>query len=86
MTKLGKYEILEELGRGGFGIVYKARDLSLDRMVALKVLHPQLSVDPGFLEHFQREARSLAQVNHANVVTIYEIGEGQGRVDRKSVV
>ena len=80
MTQLGKYDILEELGRGGFGIVYKARDLSLDRVVALKVLHPQLTVDPRFLERFRKEARALARVNHRNVVTIYEIGEVEGWV------
>jgi len=80
MTQLGKYDILEELGRGGFGIVYKARDLSLDRVVALKVLHPQLTVDPSFLERFRKEARALARVNHPNVVTIHEIGELEGRV------
>jgi eukaryotic-like serine/threonine-protein kinase len=80
MTQLGKYEILEEIGRGGFGVVYKARDLSLERDVALKVLHPQLTVDLNFLERFRKEARTLAKINHPNVVTVYEIGEVEGRV------
>ena len=80
MAQLGKYEILEEIGRGGFGVVYKSRDLSLDRIVALKVLHPQLTVDPGFLTRFSKEAQALARINHVNVVTIYEIGEIEGKL------
>jgi serine/threonine protein kinase len=80
MAQLGKYDILEEIGRGGFGVVYKARDLSLERVVALKVLHPQLTVDPRFIENFHREARNLARINHPNVVTVHEIGEEDGRL------
>ena len=80
MTQLGKYEILKEIGRGGFGVVYKARDHSLDRIVALKVLHPQLTVDPGFITRFHKEAQALARINHPNVVTVYEIGEINGKV------
>jgi phosphate/phosphite/phosphonate ABC transporter binding protein len=79
MTQLGKYEIIKEIGRGGFGVVYKARDLSLDRIVTLKVLHPQLTVDPKFIANFKREARNLAKVENPNIVTIYEIGEAEGR-------
>jgi len=60
--------------------VYKARDSSLDRLVALKVLHPQLTVDSSFLERFRKEARDLARINHPNVVTIFEIGEVEGKV------
>ncbi|OQA21226.1 MAG: Serine/threonine-protein kinase StkP [Chloroflexi bacterium ADurb.Bin360] len=78
--RLGKYEIISELGRGGFGIVYKAKDTTLDRIVALKVLHPQLSTDEKFIQFFQREARSLAKIDHPNVVTIHEIGEINGQV------
>ena len=80
MKQLGKYEILEELGKGGFGIVYQARDLHLGRLIALKVLHPQLTVEANFVDRFRREACALAQVNHPNVVTIYEIGEEAGRI------
>jgi len=80
MTQLGKYDILEEIGRGGFGIVYKARDTSLNRLVALKVLHPQLTVDTRFIENFKREARNLAKINHNKVVTVYEIAEQDGRM------
>lgn len=78
--QLGKYDLREELGQGGFGIVYKAKDLTLDRLVALKVLHPQLTVDPRFIENFKREARLMAKVTKANVVSIYEIGEVDGRI------
>jgi eukaryotic-like serine/threonine-protein kinase len=80
MTQLGKYDILEELGRGGFGVVYKARDFSLERLVALKVLHPQLTVNAQFLARFRKEAQTLARINHPNVVTIHEIGEAEGKV------
>ena len=62
--QIGKYQILNELGRGSFGIVYKAKDTTLDRIVALKVLHPQLSTDEKFVQFFQREARSLAKIDH----------------------
>ena len=78
--QLGKFEILEELGRGGFGIVYKANDLSLGREVALKVLHPQLAADLDFVERFRREARLLARLEHSNIVPIYEFDEIEGRL------
>ena len=77
---LGKYEILEELGRGGFATVYRARDLTLERDLALKVLHPQLLTDPSFVERFQREARTLAGLRHPHIVTIYEVGEVAGQL------
>jgi len=80
MKQLGKYEILKEIGRGGFGIVYKTRDRSLDRLVALKVLHPQLTVDPKFIKNFKSEAQKLAQVDHPNVVSVHEINEVEGKL------
>jgi len=80
MTTLGKYELHEELGRGGFGTVYRAVDTTLGREVALKVLHPQLTVDPDFLEKFRNEARVIASLDSPNIVTIYEMGEADGRV------
>jgi serine/threonine-protein kinase len=58
--RIGKYEILEEIGRGGFAVVYKARDPDLDRVVALKVLAPHLTWDPTFAERFRREAQATA--------------------------
>jgi len=78
--EIGKYEILGELGKGGFGVVYKAKDTTLDRIVALKVLHSQLTFDDHFVQYFEREARSLAKIDHPNVVTIYEIGKHDGQV------
>ena len=77
---LGKYRILEELGRGGFATVYRAEDTTLGREVALKILHPQLLTDPGWVERFHREARAIAQLRHPHIVTIYEIGEAEGRL------
>lgn len=78
--QLGKYELIEQLGQGGFGIVYKAEDPTLGRLVALKVLHPQLTVDPRFIGNFKREARLMAMVSNSNVVSIHEIGEVDGRI------
>jgi serine/threonine-protein kinase len=78
--KLGKYKILEELGRGGFAVVYKAHDPGLNRVVALKVLHPYWSNDPGFVTRFQREAQSAAGLDHPHIVTVYETGEAEGQL------
>jgi eukaryotic-like serine/threonine-protein kinase len=69
---IGKYEILEELGRGGFAVVYKARDVELDRIVALKVLHPERSYDPGFVARFKQEARAVARLRHPHIVTVFD--------------
>jgi hypothetical protein len=79
MTRLGKYEILEEIGRGAFAAVYKARDTELDRDVALKVLHPQLTTDPKFIQGFRREARTAARLQHPHIVTVHEVGEDAGQ-------
>ncbi len=72
------YELLHELGSGGFGRVYLVRDLALEREVALKVLHPYLTADPAVVERFRREARTAAQVMHANIVNTYDIGRRAG--------
>ena len=74
-TRLGPYEILNPLGAGGMGEVYRARDTRLDREVAIKVLPAQLSSDPERLSRFEREARSASALNHPNVVTIYDVGQ-----------
>ena len=72
------YELLAEIGAGGFGRVYRVRDLHLERMVALKVLHPSLIQDPGVIERFRREAQLAARVTHPHIVSIYEIGSRSG--------
>jgi predicted Ser/Thr protein kinase len=72
-------EILEVLGAGGMGVVYKARQINLDRMVALKILAPHSDNDPAFAERFTREARALARLSHPNIVGIYDFGQSNGR-------
>jgi predicted Ser/Thr protein kinase len=67
-------EILELLGRGGMGIVYKARQKQLGRIVALKILSPTVAQDPAFAERFSREARALAMLNHPHIVAVYDFG------------
>jgi serine/threonine-protein kinase len=70
--------LIEELGRGGMARVYRARDTQLQRIVALKVLAAQLSMDAEFIKRFEREARTAANLRHPNIVTVYDIGEEQG--------
>src|ERR1051325_10782208 len=72
-------EILELLGAGGMGMVYKARQITLDRVVALKILPPDSGDDPSFAERFAREARALAKLSHPNIVGIYDFGQANGR-------
>jgi serine/threonine-protein kinase len=72
------YELLDELGAGGFGRVYRVRDLRLEREVALKVLHPFLTADPAVVERFHKEAQLAARLAHPNIVSIYDIGGRSG--------
>gem|GEM_PF-4984997 len=78
MKKIGKHEILGEIGEGGMGIVYKAKQEGLERVVALKVLLPNLSRKESFVERFMREARNAAALDHPNIVTIYDVGQDAG--------
>jgi eukaryotic-like serine/threonine-protein kinase len=73
-ARIGPYEILAPLGSGGMGEVYRARDMRLDRVVAIKVLSAQLVGDPAFRERFEREARSAAALNHPNICTLFDVG------------
>ena len=74
----GKYEIIEFVGRGGFGEVHKARDMYLNRIVALKVLSPDALRDSSFVARFRQEAQAAANRRHPNIVIIHELGDEQG--------
>src|SRR5438445_7001655 len=77
-TRLGAYEILSPLGAGGMGEVYKARDIRLDRTVAIKVLPAAFSADLDRLHRFEQEARAAAALNHPNILIVHEIGNHDG--------
>jgi len=77
-TKLGPHEILSLIGAGGMGEVYKARDTRLDRVVAIKVLPAHLADKPDLRERFEREARTIASLNHPHICTLYDIGQQDG--------
>jgi eukaryotic-like serine/threonine-protein kinase len=77
-TRLGVYEILAQIGAGGMGEVYKARDTRLDRTVAIKILPEGLAADPQFRDRFDREARSISQLDHPHICALYDVGKHNG--------
>ena len=77
-TELAGYRIEALLGRGGMSVVYRAKDLALERRVALKVLAPELAEDERFRERFLMESKLAASIDHTNVIPIYEAGETDG--------
>jgi serine/threonine-protein kinase len=76
--RIGRYEVLYHIASGGMGAVYKAVDVELGREVALKVLPPEIAVNPSMMERFRREAKAAAQLHHENIVAIHEFGEAGG--------
>lgn len=80
VEQIGRYVVLAELGRGGFGKVYRVRDSNLNREVALKVLYAQMLVDPTLVERFRREAQVVANLDHPHIVPIYDYGDIEDRL------
>ena len=74
-TRLGVYEVTAQIGAGGMGEVYKARDTRLDRTVAIKILPEALAADPQFRDRFDREARTISQLDHPHICALYDVGE-----------
>ena len=77
--KLGNYEVLDKLGEGGMGQVWRARDSRLNRSVAVKVLPPDVAGDPARRQRFEQEARALGALNHPNIVAVYDVGQSEGQ-------
>jgi serine/threonine protein kinase len=78
LRRVGNYDVLDRIGRGGMGAVFKARQISMNRIVALKILPPDLAKQPTFIERFMREARASAKLNHPNIVNGIDVGSSKG--------
>src|SRR3954471_11899955 len=78
ITRIGKYQILEELGHGGMGVVYRGVDSAIGREVAIKTLTEGFADDPSMLARFYDEVRITGNLNHPNIVTVYEVGDEKG--------
>lgn len=76
----GRYRLIEVIGQGGMGKVYKAHDTVIDRYVAVKVLSTELAAEPGFRERFRREAHTAARLTEPHIVPIYDTGEVEGKL------
>ena len=76
--KIGKYDVVDVIGRGGMGVVYRAKDQQLGRLVAIKMMTASIGEDPELVQRFFREARSTASLQHPNIVTVYELGDYSG--------
>ena len=77
----GRYELIEKIGEGGMAVVFKARDRLLGRMVAIKILRPEYTNDPMFVESFRRESQIAANLVHPNIVNIYDVGKQGNTLD-----
>ena len=80
LDRIGKYRIVGKIGKGAMGEVYKAQDPLLNRFVAIKTIAPAFAAEPDFRRRFQREAQSAAQLNHPNIVTVFDFGEEDGLI------
>jgi serine/threonine-protein kinase len=80
MATFGRYEILDKLGEGAMGVVYRARDANLGRVVALKMLSADLGAEEELHQRFQREAEAIGRLSHPNIVTVYDVGEASGQL------
>jgi serine/threonine protein kinase len=77
-SRVGPYEVVAPLGAGGMGVVWRARDTRLEREVAVKLLPPDFAANPGFRARFEREAKTISQLNHPNVCTLFDVGHQDG--------
>ena len=77
-THIGKYDVIKTVGRGGMGVLYKATDHLLGRIVAIKMMTGGFADDPDLLKRFYREAKSTASLRHPNIVTVYDVGDQEG--------